>query len=150
MAIRDHSTEIKSPQKQAFVKRLLQSSVVGDVPSWPPYFLSSILQLLPHLPVSQFQQLTSDQLSPLVEFLGNTSLDGTRGRHVLRTLFIKKRNFTSDNISRLGVLVCYLKPEELRPFLLASPVSSALWQQLALCVSEGLISDSGRVRENCM
>ncbi|XP_024275150.2 stereocilin-like [Oncorhynchus tshawytscha] len=145
MAIRDHSTEMKSPQKQAFVKRLLQSSVVGDVPSWPPYFLSSILPLLPHLPVSQFQQLTSDQLSPLVEFLGNTSLDGTRGRHVLRTLFIKKRNFTSDNISRLGVLVCYLKPEELRPFLLAAPVSSALWQQLALCVSEGLISDSGKL-----
>ncbi|CDQ61932.1 unnamed protein product [Oncorhynchus mykiss] len=145
MAIRDHSTEMKSPQKQAFVKRLLQSSVVGDVPSWPPYFLSSILPLLPHLPVSQFQQLTSDQLSPLVEFLGNTSLDGTRGRHVLRTLFIKKRNFTSDNISRLGVLVCYLKPEELRPVLLASPVSSALWQQLALCVSEGLISDSGKL-----
>ncbi|XP_031685308.1 stereocilin [Oncorhynchus kisutch] len=61
MAIRDHSTEMKSPQKQAFVKRLLQSSVVGDVPSWPPNFLSSILPLLPHLPVSQFQQLTSDQ-----------------------------------------------------------------------------------------
>ncbi|XP_045075601.1 stereocilin [Coregonus clupeaformis] len=145
MAIRDHSTEMKSPQKQAFVKRLLQSSVVGDVPSWPPYFLSSILPLLPHLPVSQFQQLTSDQLSPLVELLGNTSLDGTRGRHVLRTLFIKKMNFTSDNISRLGVLVCYLNPEELRPFLLASPVSSALWQQLALCVSEGHISASGRL-----
>ncbi|XP_036837670.1 stereocilin [Oncorhynchus mykiss] len=121
MAIRDHSTEMKSPQKQAFVKRLLQSSVVGDVPSWPPYFLSSILPLLPHLPVSQFQQLTSDQLP--VYYTRET-----------RALFL----------NRLGVLVCYLKPEELRPFLLASPVSSALWQQLALCVSEGLISDSGK------
>ncbi|XP_034143258.1 stereocilin [Esox lucius] len=145
MAIRDHSAEMKSPQKQAFVKRLLQSSVVGDVPSWPPYFLNSILPLLPHLPVRHFQQLTSDQLSPLVEMLGNTSLDGTRGRHILRTLFIKNRNLTSDLISRLGVLACYLNPEVLRPFLLASPVPSALWQQLALCVSEGLISASGRL-----
>lgn len=63
MAIRDHSSEMKSPQKQAFVKRLLQSSEAGDVPTWPPYFLSSILPLLPHLPVSHFQQLTSQQVS---------------------------------------------------------------------------------------
>jgi len=70
MAIRDHSSEMKSPQKQAFVKRLLQSSEAGDVPTWPPYFLSSILPLLPHLPVSHFQQLTSQQVSnnPFWEF----------------------------------------------------------------------------------
>ncbi|KAJ7986178.1 hypothetical protein DPEC_G00348080 [Dallia pectoralis] len=144
-AIRDHSAEIKSPQKQAFVKRLLQSSVVGDVPSWPPYFINSILPLLPHLPVRHFQQLTPDQLSPLVDLLRNTSLDGIRGRHILRTLYIQNRNFTSDSISRLGVLACYLNPEVLRPFLLASSVPSGLWQQLALCVSEGLISASGRL-----
>ncbi|KTG07483.1 hypothetical protein cypCar_00006474 [Cyprinus carpio] len=63
LAISDHSSEMKSPQKQAFIKRLLQSSVAGDVPSWPPHFLSAILPLLPHLPVSQFQQLTSQQVS---------------------------------------------------------------------------------------
>lgn len=67
MAISDHSSEMKSPQKQAFVKRLLQSNVAGDVPSWPPYFLSSILPLLPHLPVSYFQQLTSEQVSKASE-----------------------------------------------------------------------------------
>lgn len=39
------------------------------------------------------------QLTPLVEFLGNGSLDGVRGRHVLRTLFSKK-NLTNDNILR--------------------------------------------------
>uniref|UniRef100_A0A8D2ZFG5 Stereocilin n=1 Tax=Scophthalmus maximus TaxID=52904 RepID=A0A8D2ZFG5_SCOMX len=61
-AIRDHSSGMKSLQKKAFVKRLLQSSVVGDVPSWPPYFLSSILPLLPYLPVSHFQLLTSQQV----------------------------------------------------------------------------------------
>lgn len=61
-AIRDHSSGMKSPQKKAFVKRLLQSSVVGDVPTWPPYFLTSILPLLPYLPVSHFQQLTSQQV----------------------------------------------------------------------------------------
>lgn len=61
-AIRDHSSGMKSLQKKAFMKRLLQASVVGDVPTWPPYFLSSILPLLPYLPVSHFQQLTSQQV----------------------------------------------------------------------------------------
>uniref|UniRef100_A0A8C7ZBW8 Stereocilin LRR domain-containing protein n=1 Tax=Oryzias sinensis TaxID=183150 RepID=A0A8C7ZBW8_9TELE len=62
-AIRDHSSEMKLPQKKAFVKRLLQSQAVGDVPTWPPYFLSSILPLLPYLPVSHFQQLTPQQVT---------------------------------------------------------------------------------------
>ncbi|XP_029282086.1 LOW QUALITY PROTEIN: stereocilin [Cottoperca gobio] len=144
-AIRDHSSGMKSLQKKAFVKRLLQSSVVGDVPTWPPYFLSSILPLLPYLPVSHFQQLTSQQLTPLVGLLGNGSLDGVRGRHVLRTLFSKKKNLTGDDIPRLGVLACYLDPVELGSFLEDSAVSSALWQQLAQCMSKGFISTSGRL-----
>ncbi|XP_035507945.1 stereocilin-like [Morone saxatilis] len=144
-AIRDHSSGMKSLQKKAFVKRLLQSSVVGDVPTWPPYFLSSILPLLPYLPISHFQQLTSQQLTPLVELLGNGSLDGVRGRHVLRTLFSKKKNLTSDNILRLGVLACYLDPVDLSSFLWDSTVSVALWQQLAQCMSKGFISASGRL-----
>lgn len=61
-AIRDHSSGMKSLQKKAFVKQLLQSSALGDVPTWPPIFLSSILPLLPYLPVSHFQQLTSQQV----------------------------------------------------------------------------------------
>lgn len=61
-AIRDHSSGMKLLQKKAFVKRLLQSSAVGDVPTWPPYFLRSILPLLPYLPVSYFQQLTAQQV----------------------------------------------------------------------------------------
>ncbi|XP_056135330.1 stereocilin [Lampris incognitus] len=145
LAIRDHSSEMKSPQKQAFVKRLLQSSVVGDVPTWPPYFLSSILPLLPYLPVSHFQQLTSHQLRPLVELLGNSSLDGTRGRHVLRTVLNTRKNLTSDDILRLGTLVCYLHPVDLRPFLQVSSLSSALLQQLGHCISKGFISASGRL-----
>ncbi|XP_053177657.1 stereocilin [Scomber japonicus] len=145
MAIRDHSSGMKSLQKKAFVKRLLQSSVVGDVPTWPPYFLSSILPLLPYLPVSHFQQLTSQQLAPLMELLGNSSLDGVRGRHVLRTIFTKKKNLTSDDILRLGVLACYLDPFELYSALQDSAVSSALWQQLAQCISKGFVSDSGRL-----
>ncbi|KAK5935218.1 hypothetical protein CgunFtcFv8_020600 [Champsocephalus gunnari] len=144
-AIRDHSSGMKSLQKKAFVKRLLQSSVVGDVPTWPPYFLSSILPLLPYLPVSHFQQLTTKQLTPLLELLGNSSLDGVRGRHVLRTLFSKRNNFTRDDIPRLGVLACYLDPGELGSFLQDSAVSSALWQQLAQCMSKGLVSTSGRL-----
>lgn len=40
-----------------------------------------------------------NQLSPLVEWLGNGSVDGVRGRHVLRTLF-NKRNLTKEDIIR--------------------------------------------------
>ena len=40
------------------------------------------------------------QLGPLVELLGNSSLDGTRGRHVLRTLFFNGRNLTIDDVLR--------------------------------------------------
>ncbi|XP_026175975.1 stereocilin [Mastacembelus armatus] len=141
-AIRDHSSGMKSLQKKAFVKRLLQSSVVGDVPTWPSYFLSSILPLLPYLPVSHFQQLTSQQLTPLVEFLGrNGSLDGVRGRHVLRTLFSKKKNLTSDDILRLGVLACYLDPADLSSYL----QDTIVWQQVAQCMSKGFVSASGRM-----
>uniref|UniRef100_A0A3Q3IMP4 Stereocilin LRR domain-containing protein n=1 Tax=Monopterus albus TaxID=43700 RepID=A0A3Q3IMP4_MONAL len=137
-AIRDHSSEMKSLQKKAFVKRLLQSSVVGEVPTWPSYFLSSILPLLPYLPVGHFQQLTSQQV--------RDSLDGVRGRHVLRTLFSRKMNLTSDNIQRLGVLACYLDPADLGSYLQDSAVTSGVWQQLARCMSKGFISASGRVR----
>uniref|UniRef100_A0A3P9LWU6 Stereocilin n=1 Tax=Oryzias latipes TaxID=8090 RepID=A0A3P9LWU6_ORYLA len=144
-AIRDHSSEMKLPQKKAFVKRLLQSQAVGDVPTWPPYFLNSILPLLPYLPVSHFQQLTpQQQLSPVVELLGNSSLDIVRGRHVLRTLFSKRKNLTGDDIA-LGVLACYLDPADLGSYLQDSEVSFALWQQLSQCMSEGLISSSGRL-----
>ncbi|MGH0177005.1 UNVERIFIED_CONTAM: hypothetical protein FKN15_074314 [Acipenser sinensis] len=104
-AIRDHSPEMKSSQKRAFVKRLLQSHLFGEVPSWSPYFLSSILPLLPHLPLSHFQQLTAEQLSPLVEVLGNSSLDSTRGHHLMRTVF-NKRNLTADDVKRYESALC--------------------------------------------
>ncbi|XP_018618690.2 stereocilin [Scleropages formosus] len=143
-AIRDHSSEMKSLQKRAFIKRLLQSKMVDEVPSWPPYFLSSILPLLPYLPVCYFQRLTSQQLSPLVEVLGNSSLDATRGRHVLRTVFGKK-NLTNGDLSRMGALVCYVNPDELHQLLLATPLSQPLWQQLAMCISEGHTSSTSRL-----
>ncbi|TNM91167.1 hypothetical protein fugu_003456 [Takifugu bimaculatus] len=143
-AIRDHSSGMKLLQKKAFVKRLLQSSAVGDVPTWPPYFLTSILPLLPHLPVSHFQQLTSQQLTPLVGFLGNTSLDGVRGRHVIRTLF-NSPNLTRDNILRMGILACYLEPQDLGSYLQDAALSAALLPQLARCTSEGFISENGRL-----
>ncbi|KAM9408591.1 stereocilin [Pholidichthys leucotaenia] len=144
-AIRDHSSGMKSLQKKAFVKRLLQSSVVGDVPTWPPYFLSSILPFLPYLPIGHFQQLTSQQLSPMLELLSNSSLDGVRGRHVLRTLFSKKKNLTGENILRLGALACYLDPADMGSYLQDAAVASAVWQQLSQCVSKGFISASGRL-----
>ncbi|XP_028823840.1 stereocilin-like [Denticeps clupeoides] len=145
LAIREHGHELRSQQKQAFVQRLLQSSMAGEVPAWPPYFLSSALPLLPHLPLCHFQQLTGPQLGPLLELLGNSSLDATRGHHVLRTAFSKRKNFSADSVSRLGALVCFLDPEELRPFLLPDRPSPALWQQLARCVTEGRVSSRGRL-----
>ncbi|KAK7913054.1 hypothetical protein WMY93_013265 [Mugilogobius chulae] len=144
-AIRDHSSGMRSLQKKAFVNRILQSSVVGDVQTWPPYFLASILPFLPYLPINHFQQLTSHQLIPLAELLGNSSLDGVRGRHVLRTLFTKKKNLTGENIMRLGNLACYLDPFELRSCFQDPAVASTLWQQLAECMSKGLISTKGRL-----
>ncbi|MBN3308953.1 STRC protein, partial [Amia calva] len=144
-AIRVHSPEMKSPQKRAFVKRLLQSNVFGEVSSWPPYFLSSILPLLPHLPLCHFQQLTTQQLSPLVEVLGNSSLDTTRGHHLLRTVFNKRRNLTSEDALRLGLLLCYMSADDLRPLLSGPPLPRPLRERLALCVSEGLTSGSGRL-----
>ncbi|KAK6476908.1 stereocilin-like [Huso huso] len=144
-AIRDHSPEMKSSQKRAFVKRLLQSHLFGEVPSWPPYFLSSILPLLPHLPLSHFQQLTAEQLSPLVEVLGNSSLDSTRGHHLMRTVFNKKRNLTADDVKRLGALLCSVNPEDLRPLLSARPLPSPLRERLLQCVSDGLTSATGRL-----
>ncbi|XP_072321516.1 stereocilin [Eucyclogobius newberryi] len=144
-AIRDQSSGMRSLQKKAFVNRILQSSVVGDVQTWPPYFLASILPFLPYLPVTHFQRLTSQQLTPLAELLGNNSLDGVRGRHVLRTLFTKKKNLTGDNIIRLGILACYMDPSELHSFFQDQAVASFLWQQLAECMSKGLISTKGRL-----
>lgn len=49
-------------------------------------------------------------------------------------------------LGRLGVLVCYLTPEDLRPILSSSP-PPALWQQLASCVNDGLVASDGRVSE---
>nr|XP_057945778.1 stereocilin isoform X2 [Doryrhamphus excisus] len=144
LMVNDSVPEMKSPQKKAFVKRLLQS-VLGDVPTWPPYFLSSIIPLLPYLPISHFQQLTSQQLTPLVELLGNSSLDGVRGRHVVRTIFTKNKNVTVDNIMRLGILACYLDPLDLHSFLHNSAVSFTLQRQLLQCVSKGFIRASGRL-----
>ncbi|XP_077569515.1 stereocilin [Stigmatopora nigra] len=144
-AIRNHSSEMKSPQKKAFMKRLLLSSELGDVATWPIYFLSSILPLLPYLPVRHFQQLTSQQLTPLMELLGNSSLDGVRGRHVVRTIFNKNNVVTVDDVLRLGALACYLDPLDLHPFLLNPAISPALQKQLIECVSKGFISSSGRL-----
>ena len=50
---------------------------------------------------------------------------------------------------RLGVLACYLDPLELGSYLQGSAVPLALWQQLAQCMTKGLISDSGRVSSTC-
>uniref|UniRef100_A0A8C9S5G1 Stereocilin LRR domain-containing protein n=1 Tax=Scleropages formosus TaxID=113540 RepID=A0A8C9S5G1_SCLFO len=124
-AIRDHSSEMKSLQKRAFIKRLLQSKMVDEVPSWPPYFLSSILPLLPYLPVCENQssvQVHSETLPALEQSAPSYS----------------------SLCSRMGALVCYVNPDELHQLLLATPLSQPLWQQLAMCISEGHTSSTSR------
>lgn len=63
---------------------------------------------------------------------------------------IQKENISHLNVvpfCRLGVLACYLDPLDLGSYLQDSAVSSALWQQLARCMNNGFISDSGRVSQ---
>ncbi|CAF99546.1 unnamed protein product [Tetraodon nigroviridis] len=76
--------------------------------------------------------------------VGNSSLDGVRGRHVIRTLF-GSSNLTRDNILRIGTLACYLDPQDLGAHLQDPALCLALLQQLARCTSEGFISESGRL-----
>uniref|UniRef100_A0A3Q1H4A1 Stereocilin LRR domain-containing protein n=1 Tax=Anabas testudineus TaxID=64144 RepID=A0A3Q1H4A1_ANATE len=111
-AIRDHSSGMKSLQKKAFVKRLLQSSVVGDVPSWPPYFLSSILPLLPYLPVSHFQQLTLQQVSGFSRT--KEEIDGT----MLDVLGPLLPFLDRDSLALVDRRALALRLEEMRNFCL--------------------------------
>lgn len=46
---------------------------------------------------------------------------------------------------RMGILACYLDPQDLGSYLQDAALSLALLQQLARCTSEGFISDGGRV-----
>lgn len=46
---------------------------------------------------------------------------------------------------RMGILACYLEPQDLGSYLQDAALSAALLPQLARCTSEGFISESGRV-----
>lgn len=48
-------------------------------------------------------------------------------------------------LCRMGILACYLEPQELGSYLQDAAVSAALLPQLARCTSEGFISEGGRV-----
>lgn len=45
----------------------------------------------------------------------------------------------------MGMLACYLDPQDLGSYLQDPDLCLALLQQLARCTAEGFISESGRV-----
>eukprot|EP00062_Callorhinchus_milii_P002566 gi/632939193/ref/XP_007908121.1/ PREDICTED: stereocilin [Callorhinchus milii] len=142
-AIRDHSSEMKPTQKKAFAKRLLNVNTFGDVSSWPPYFLSSVQPLLSYLPLCHFQQLTAQQLMTVIDQFGNTSLAPSQGRHLIRTVLSSKRNIPSDEITRLGRLICFANYEQLHFFLSAQPYSEMVSSALLDCLNNGTINTYG-------
>ncbi|XP_067871305.1 stereocilin [Heterodontus francisci] len=99
-AIRDHSSNMKPSQKKAFARRLINGNTFGDVESWPPYFLKSVQPLLPYLPICHFQQLTAEQLISVIDLFVNSSLDPSRGRHMIRTILNSSSRLTMGEIRR--------------------------------------------------
>ncbi|XP_064421824.1 stereocilin [Latimeria chalumnae] len=144
-AIRDHSTEMKKMQKRAFAKRLLQSEVLGGISFWPPPFLRSIQPLLPHLPLCRFQQLKAEQLQPALELLRDARLDIPKGRHVVRAIFNRNKNVTTEEMKRLGNLICFLELEDLQLFLLLQRPLDILGTKLLECLSNRTLNPHGRV-----
>uniref|UniRef100_A0A8C4TI39 Stereocilin n=1 Tax=Erpetoichthys calabaricus TaxID=27687 RepID=A0A8C4TI39_ERPCA len=137
-AIRDHSSEMKPLQKRAFVKRLLQSNVLGQVPLWPPYFLRSLQPLLPYLPLCHFQQLTAEQVCDL-----NNSNTASQWLLSCGCMNRVKMYLFCTFLLRLGILLCYMNPENLQALLRFQPfLKRLLW-----CVSQGLISPTSRVNQ---
>ncbi|XP_051898350.1 stereocilin-like [Pristis pectinata] len=138
-AIQNHSPDMKASQKKAFARRLLLGDTFGQVGSWPPHFLTSVQTLLPYLPTCHFQQLTANQLAGVSDLLRNSSLDLSRGRHVLRTLLNSSQSLTRGQVERLGRLACFAGQADLRVLLAAQPqVSSALLD----CIRDGTVDPS--------
>ncbi|XP_067829331.1 stereocilin-like [Heptranchias perlo] len=144
-AIRDHSSDMKSSQKKAFARRLLNGRTFGSVASWSPYFLKSVQPLLPYLPICHFQQLTAEQLISVIDLFGNSSLDPARGRHAIRTILNSSRSLTTGEIVRLSRLICFASQDDLRFLLSAQSHSDVVSSALLDCINDQTIDIHGGV-----
>ncbi|XP_063302363.1 stereocilin [Pelobates fuscus] len=144
-AIRIHSPDMKITQKRAFARRLLQVDLFGDIPLWPPYFLRSIQPILPYLPICHFVKLTPEQIKLLADGWKDVKLDMVHGRYVAQSLMNRDRDETTEQIQRLGSLICYLTYEDLHSYLQLQYPLGSLEKNLLECISNRTLSPRGRL-----
>ncbi|XP_077327423.1 stereocilin [Lithobates pipiens] len=142
-AIRIHSPDMKIAQKRAFVKRLLQAKTIGDIPSWPPNFLTSIQPLLPYMPFCHFIQLSADQIKLLADGWKDVNLGMMHGRFVAQSLMNQSQDV--DKIKRLAGFVCYLTYEDLQNLQPFHYPLGVLEKKLLECISQKTLSHRGRL-----
>ncbi|CAM5091781.1 unnamed protein product [Natator depressus] len=144
-ALGTHSAHMKLVQKRAFAKLLLQVQLLGDVPTWRSGFLRTIQPLLPHLPLRRFVQLTPQQIQGLAEGWQDVRLGLAQGRHVAHSLINMSRGAGEEQVHRLGVLACYLSPEELQALAPLRDPLGPVEQSLLACAANGVLRQHGRV-----
>ncbi|XP_018422409.1 PREDICTED: stereocilin [Nanorana parkeri] len=142
-AISIHSPDMKIAQKRAFVKRLMQANAFGDIPSWPPHFLTSIQPLLPYLPLCHFIQLSSDQIKLLADGWKDVNLGMMHGRFVAQSLMNQSQDV--DKIKSLEGLICYLTYEDLQSLQPFHYPLGDLEKKLLECISQKTLSHHGRL-----
>ncbi|XP_043380033.1 stereocilin [Chelonia mydas] len=144
-ALGTHSAHMKLVQKSAFAKLLLQVQLLGDVPTWRSGFLRTIQPLLPHLPLRRFVQLTPQQIQGLAEGWQDVRLGLAQGRHVAHSLINMSHGAGEEQVHRLGVLACYLSPEELQALAPLRDPLGPVEQSLLACAANGVLRQHGRV-----
>ncbi|XP_072255219.1 stereocilin [Pyxicephalus adspersus] len=142
-AIRIHSPDMKIAQKRAFVKRLLQANMFGDIPSWPPHFLESVQPLLPYLPFCHFIQLSPEQIKLLADGWKDVNLGMMHGRFVAQCLMNQSQDV--DKIQRLEGFLCYLTYEDLQNLQPFHYPLGVLEKKLLECISKKTLSPHGRL-----
>ncbi|CAM4612978.1 unnamed protein product, partial [Lepidochelys olivacea] len=144
-ALGTHSAHMKLVQKSAFAKLLLQVQLPGDVPTWRPGFLRAILPLLPRLPLRRFVQLTPQQIQGLADGWQDVRLGLAQGRHVAHSLINMSHGAGEEQVHRLGVLACYLSPEELQALAPLHDPLGPVERSLLACAASGVLRQHGRV-----
>ncbi|CAM2098865.1 unnamed protein product [Caretta caretta] len=144
-ALGTHSAHMKLVQKSAFAKLLLQVQLLGEVPTWRPGFLRTIQPLLPRLPLRRFVQLTPQQIQGLADGWQDVRLGLAQGRHVAHSLINMSRGAGEEQVHRLGVLACYLSPEELQALAPLRDPLGPVERSLLACAANGVLRQHGRV-----
>ncbi|XP_069758333.1 stereocilin [Narcine bancroftii] len=140
-AIQDHSPQMKVSQKKAFARRLVQGNTFGQVGTWSSDFLASVQTLLPYLPTSHFQHLTTQQLASVKELLRNSNLDPSRGRHVIRTMVNSSHTLTSQQVEGRS----HVKVETPPPFLASTAHPSELLMPQMQILAPDVSNNAGQL-----